>query len=62
MLAPYPERANNWNPAAPWLAQTLFLPVLGRQLGVDLNVFRWLVGVPLANLMPMFRWVAGLGS
>jgi Zn-dependent protease len=38
------------------------LPVLGRQLGVDLNVFRWLVGVPLAYLMPMFRWVAGLAS
>jgi Zn-dependent protease len=33
------------------------LPVLGRQLGVDLNVFRWLVGVPLAYLMPMFRWL-----
>jgi hypothetical protein len=38
------------------------LPVLGRQLGVDLNVFKWLVGVPLAYLMPMFRWVAGLTS
>jgi Zn-dependent protease len=38
------------------------LPMLGRQLGVDLNVFRWLVGVPLAYVMPMFRWVAGLAS
>src|SRR5215204_7374452 len=38
------------------------LPMLGRQLGVDLNVFRWLVGVPLANLLPMFRWVAGLAT
>jgi len=38
------------------------LPMLGRQLGVDLNVFRWLVGVPLAYVMPIFRWVAGLAS
>ena len=38
------------------------LPMLGRQLGVDLNVFRCLVGVPLAYFMPLFRWVAGLAG
>jgi Zn-dependent protease len=38
------------------------LPLLGRQLDVDLNVFRWLVGVPLAYLMPLFRWVAALAG
>ncbi len=37
------------------------LPMLGRQIGVDLNIFRWLVGVPLAWLMPIFLRLAGLG-
>ncbi len=37
------------------------LPVLGRQIGVDLNLFRWLVGIPLAWLAPIFLRVAGVG-
>ncbi len=36
------------------------LPLLGRELGVDLNVFRWLVGVPLAWFAPMFFRLAGI--
>jgi Zn-dependent protease len=36
------------------------LPMLGRQLGVDLNLFRWLVGVPLAWLAPVFLRIAGV--
>jgi Zn-dependent protease len=44
------------------------LPIVGRQIGVNLDVFRWLVGVPLAWLAPIFvslarievvRFVAG---
>jgi Zn-dependent protease len=37
------------------------LPMLGRQIGVDLNLFRWLVGVPLAWLAPVFLRLAGTG-
>ena len=37
------------------------LPMLGRQLGADLSLFRWLVGVPLAWLAPIFFQVAGIG-
>jgi Zn-dependent protease len=36
------------------------LPMLGRQLGVDLNLFRWLVGAPLAWLAPIFLRIAGI--
>ena len=36
------------------------LPMLGRQLGLDLNLFRWLVGVPLAWLAPFFLSLAGV--
>jgi Zn-dependent protease len=35
------------------------LPVLGRQIGTDLNLFRWMVALPLAGLMPIFRAIAG---
>jgi Zn-dependent protease len=35
------------------------LPMLGRQIGTDLNVFRWFVATPLAWLMPIFRAIAG---
>jgi Zn-dependent protease len=35
------------------------LPMLGRQIGTDLNLFRWMVTLPLAGLMPIFRTIAG---
>jgi Zn-dependent protease len=35
------------------------LPMLGRQIGTDLNLFRWAVGIPLAWLTPVFLAVAG---
>jgi Zn-dependent protease len=35
------------------------LPILGRQTGTDLNLFRWAVAIPLAWLMPIFRAIAG---
>lgn len=31
------------------------LPVIGSEIGVDLNVFRWLVGTPLARVLPTFE-------
>ena len=37
------------------------LPVLGRQLGVNLNLLGWLVGTPLAWLAPLFFRIAGIG-
>ncbi len=35
------------------------LPMLGRQTGIDLNLFRWMVTLPLTGLMPIFRAIAG---
>lgn len=43
------------------LAIIFLLPMLGRQIGLDLNIFRWLVGVPLAWLTPVFLRLAGIG-
>ena len=37
------------------------LPMVGRQLGVDLDIFRWLVAVPVQWLLPYFAGLAGLG-
>ena len=38
----------------------IFLPpMLGRSLGIDLNIFRWFVAIPLAWLMPIFGAIAG---
>jgi Zn-dependent protease len=42
------------------LAAIFLLPMLGRQIGVNLDVFRWLVGVPLAWLAPIFLSLAGI--
>ena len=36
------------------------LPMLGRQIGTDLNLFRWAVGIPLRWLTPFFLAVAGM--
>jgi hypothetical protein len=35
------------------------LLMLGRSLGIDLNIFRWFVAAPLAWLLPIFRAIAG---
>jgi hypothetical protein len=43
------------------LGLIFLLPILGRQVGVDLNLFRWLVGIPLTWLAPMFLRLAGIG-
>ena len=37
------------------------LPMAGRQLGVDLDLFRWLVGAPVQWLLPYFARLAGIG-
>ena len=36
------------------------LPMLGREIGVNLNLFRWLIGTPLARVLPWFEGMAGL--
>jgi Zn-dependent protease len=36
------------------------LPMLGRQIGTDLNLFRWAVAAPLQWLMPILRGIAGV--
>lgn len=37
------------------------LPLAGRQLGIDLNVFQWLVWTPVTWLLPFFQELAGVG-
>ena len=37
------------------------LPLVGRQLGVDLNIFQWLVWTPVTWMLPFFRGLAGVG-
>lgn len=37
------------------------LPLAGRQLGIDLNVFQWLVWTPVTWLLPFFQGLAGVG-
>jgi Zn-dependent protease len=41
------------------LGIVFLLPMLGRQVGTDLNLFRWMITLPLAGLMPIFRAIAG---
>lgn len=36
------------------------LPMIGRQIGIDLEVFYWIVVVPVNWLLPMFTALAGL--
>jgi hypothetical protein len=43
------------------LAIMFLIPMMGRQIGVDLNLFRWLVAIPLAYVIPVFLWMTGLG-
>ncbi len=38
------------------------LPMLGREVGLDLNVFYWIVGVPVEWLLTFFVTLAGLYS
>ena len=42
------------------LGLVFVLPMIGREIGVNLNVFQWLVGTPLARILPTFEWIAGL--
>ncbi|MDA7948119.1 MAG: site-2 protease family protein [Hyphomicrobiaceae bacterium] len=37
------------------------LPLAGRQLGMDLNIFQWIVWTPVTWLLPFFRALAGVG-
>jgi hypothetical protein len=36
------------------------LPMLGRQIGLNLDVFHWLIWVPVSWLLPIFAAMAGL--
>ncbi len=38
------------------------LPMLGRQLGIDLNLFYWLIAKPVNWLLPFFGALAGVGG
>lgn len=42
------------------LGAVFILPWIGSALGVDLNVFWWLVGWPAANLSDLIVWLVGL--
>jgi hypothetical protein len=39
------------------LLALLVLPLLGEQLGVDLNIFQWIVGIPAYETM---MWIVDL--
>lgn len=41
------------------LAALFLLPYLGEQIGIDLNIFHWLVGAPTEYLMMMFLTIFG---
>jgi Zn-dependent protease len=36
------------------------LPMLGDQIGLNLDVFHWLIWVPVSWLLPIFAAIAGL--
>ena len=42
------------------LGLVFLLPMIGREIGMNLNVFGWLVGTPLARVLPTFEWMAGI--
>jgi Zn-dependent protease len=42
------------------LGIVFLLPMLGRQIGTDLNLFRWAVVTPLQWVTPIFLAVAGV--
>lgn len=42
------------------LAGVFVLPLIGDQIGMDLNVFWWLVGIPASNLMNLLFAAIGL--
>lgn len=60
-------------PLAGWLAQLerygmlvligaiFVLPLIGDRLGMDLDVFHWVVWAPVEKLLPFFRGMAGIG-
>ncbi len=43
------------------IAIIFILPMVGNQLGIRLDIFRWAVWTPVAWLLPFFKWVAGIG-
>ncbi len=43
------------------IGAVLILPMIGDRLGMDLNVFYWLVWRPVTWLLPVFSTIAGLG-
>jgi Zn-dependent protease len=42
------------------IAGLFLLPMLGRQIGLNLDVFHWLIWVPVSWLLPIFAALAGL--
>jgi Zn-dependent protease len=37
------------------------LPMVGDQLGINLDIFKWVVWTPVAWLLPFFKGIAGIG-
>jgi Zn-dependent protease len=44
------------------LGLVFLVPMAARQLGLELNLFRWLVGLPVAYLTRMVLWLTGQAS
>ena len=41
------------------VALLFFLPVLGQQMGVDLNIISHLIGTPIEGLLRFIMWLTG---
>ena len=42
------------------IAALFLVPMLGRQIGVNIDLFHWLIWVPVSWLLPLFAGLAGL--
>ncbi|HEY5597632.1 MAG TPA: site-2 protease family protein, partial [Kiloniellales bacterium] len=43
------------------IAGVFLLPMLGERIGVDLNVFYWLIWRPVQTMLPVFWTLGGIG-
>ena len=44
------------------LGLVFLVPMIARQVGLELNLFRWLVSIPVAYLTKLVLWLAGHAS
>jgi hypothetical protein len=61
MGSPAPPYAISWLTIAlrPYRAAVFFLPMLGQQMGLDLNIISHLIGAPIEGLLRFILWLTG---